>query len=180
MRVRLRAAYSPAELAELYPTPHNHLRWPDHILRVNLTIQVAHFLYSGGPVADLSCGDAAIANAVAGSPTFLGDLAPGYRLQGPLEKTIEEIPNVHLYICCETLEHLNDPDAALRAIREKTERLVLSTPIGEETGHNPEHYWGWDEMEVGRMLGAAGFMPVVESGVSVPAYGVAYQIWGCR
>jgi len=179
MRLRLRDAYTPAELEALYPAPHDHRRWPDHILRVDLTIQVARFIYNGGPVADLSCGDGAIARALAIRP-ILGDLAPGYGLHGPLEDTIREISHVSLYVCCETLEHLDDPDEVLRLIRRKADRLVLSTPIGETIGHNPEHYWGWDEDGIRQMLESTGFHPIVQTALTMPAYDVAYQIWGCR
>lgn len=181
MRVRLREAYTPDELAAVYPRPHSHERWPDHRLRVALTVPVARFMYRGGSVADLSCGDAAIAKQTAPAENLiLGDLAPGYGLQGPIEDTLDLIPSVDLFLCCETLEHLDDPDVMLTRIRRKARALVLSTPDGETDGGNPEHYWGWGVEDVRGMLTAAGFMPVVCQRFEVAPLSVAFQIWGCE
>jgi hypothetical protein len=184
MRVRLRPAYSPEELAVLYPEPHDHTRWADHLARVEETIKVALELYqtAGGIVADLSCGDAATPRAVAserGAELILGDFAPGYEITGPIEQTISLVAHADLFTCCETVEHLDDPDAVLKLIRDRAARLVLSTPLGETTPANPEHYWGWDEKGAGDMLAAAGWHPVIYRDLQCPAQGVAYQIWGC-
>jgi hypothetical protein len=179
VRVRLRPAYSPEELAELYAVPHDHTRWQDHLLRVDMTVQVTRFMYKGGRVADLSCGSAAIPLAVTPDP-ILGDIAPGYQYHGPIEQTIDSLQNVQLFICCETLEHLDDPDMVLRKIRAKTDTLVLSTPLGEFTDHNPEHYWGWDGMSLQWMVQDAGFTPVVQTALRFPEINVMFAIWGCR
>lgn len=182
MRSRLRQPYTDAELAGLYPRPHEHSRWPDHRLRVDVTVQIGRFLHRDGlPVADLSCGDARIAQEIGGAADlYLGDLASGYRFHGPIEQTIDQIPQVDLFVCCETLEHLNDPDLVLRKIRGKSRALVVSTPDGETTDENPEHYWGWDQEDVGRMLHEAGFVARVRSSLVLPQFKVAYQIWGCE
>lgn len=187
MRCRLRPAYSAPELAALYAVPHAHKRWPDHRLRVAETIRLARELGVPDVVADLSCGDAKIGRALAPATLILGDFAPGYELCGPLEQTLEAIPHVGLFICSETIEHLDDPDAALTAIRAKADALVLSTPLSETTGRNREHYWGWDTEGVGEMLSAAGWEPVVQRDVHYvpPGQGeewiaASYQLWGCR
>jgi hypothetical protein len=186
MRIRLRPAYSAAELATLYAVPHAHEYWPDHRLRVAETIRLAKELSVPDVVADLSCGDAAIGRALAPATLILGDVAPGYELCGPLEQTLEVIPHVGLFICSETIEHLDDPDAVLAAIRAKADALVLSTPLGETTDRNPEHYWGWDTEGVGAMLAAAGWKTVIQRDVHyVPEPGenwmaASYQLWGCR
>lgn len=180
MRKRLRPAYSPEELRRLYSAPHDYRRWPDHHLRVNVTIQVAKYLGVAARVADLSCGAGIIATSLGAHEVILGDFAPGYGIHGPLEETIDQIPKVDLFLCCETLEHLDDPDAALLKIREKAHALVLSTPEGETTDENPEHYWGWDSNGVKKMLREAGFTPAVHTVVGVPERKVAFQIWGCR
>src|SRR5213076_938668 len=140
MRMRLRPAYSEAELAELYPVPHDHTRWPDHLLRVAETIKLARELVPEPlVVADLSCGDAAIARALDAEITILGDLAPGYEITGPIERTILPVPSADLFICSETVEHLDDPDTVLKHIRKRCRALVLSTPLAEFTPVNPEH-----------------------------------------
>jgi hypothetical protein len=182
MIVRLRPKYTDEELAQVYQTPHSHTRWKDHRIRVNTTIATAKWFEDANSVADLSCGDAAIVNALDIETKFLGDYAPGYEYTGPLEETIEKIPDVDLYICSETIEHLDDPLAGLRQIRAKTKYLVLSTPNGEDNDDNPEHYWGWDDDGVRSMLLTAGFNPVVyqELNFTQPQYCYNYQIWGCE
>ena len=164
MRVRLRDMPEAAELARLYAAPHQHTRWTDHRIRVDVTTDLATYLLGDGQtVADLSCGDAAIARRLVsrcGAAAVLGDLAPGYEHHGPIEETIHRIPHVDLFICSETIEHVDDPDKLLRLIRPKTDRLVLSTPDGETDGtRNPEHVWGWDADAVEQMLVDAGFRP---------------------
>lgn len=185
MRERLRPAYSPEELQTLYDKPHDHWRWKDHHIRVDVTIAIATWMHEHGAIADLSCGDAHIANEVSrecgGVETILGDYAPGYLIQGPLEDTLEKLPHVGMYICSETIEHLDDPDAVLKQIHAKADTLVLSTPIGETVDDgNPEHYWGWDTDGVGDMLFKAGWQPHVLNRLELNAYAYDYQIWGCR
>lgn len=188
MRIRLRPAYSAEELAKIYAVPHAHAWWPDHRLRVEETIKLARELGVPDTVADLSCGDAVIGRALAftGMKLYLGDFAPGYEYTGPLEETLQQIPHVGLYICSETIEHLDDPDEVLGMIREKADSLVLSTPLGEETDRNHEHYWGWDRQGVFEMLSAVGWQPVIERDVHYqPGPGevwmaASYQLWGCK
>lgn len=186
MRRRLRAAYTAAELADLYPVPHQHANWPDHVERVRETIDVSKVLPSARRIADLSCGDAVIAKAIAvryvketgGTPDLiLGDLAPGYEIHGPIEHTILGVDHVGIFVCCETLEHIDDPDGLLAAIRYRSETLLLSTPLGEATDANPEHYWAWDDAGVGDMLIGAGWAPLDYREVRHPL--AAYQIWAC-
>jgi hypothetical protein len=193
VRVRLRPAYTEAELARIYAQPHSHAGWPDHVLRVARTIELAEDMGEqfGHPyaVADLSCGDAAIARAVTLAHdmepprVILGDYAPGYELTGLIEQTIHRIPVVDLFICSETIEHLDDPDTVLKLIRGKASHLVLSTPLGETRPDNPEHYWGWDQDGVREMLKAANWTPAYERIVHYSGNGqwqaATYQLWGC-
>jgi hypothetical protein len=184
VRVRLRPAYSREQLAQLYAKPHDHTQWIDHHLRVGVTVEFARWFVACGvqTVADLSCGDATIARSldIAEENLLLGDFAPGYKWTGPIEDTIHRIRDVDLFICSETLEHLDDPDKVLKELRAKTRYLVLSTPEGETSTGNPEHYWGWDSAEVGRMLQAAGFTPEIHTVLELREYGYDFQIWGCR
>jgi hypothetical protein len=182
MRVRLRPAYSEAALAVLYAVPHQHAGWPDHRVRVAETIGLAREMGVPPVVADLSCGDAAIGRALMppapACRLILGDIAPGYELHGPIEQTLDQITHVGMFICAETIEHLDDPDAVLARIRLRADSLVLSTPLGEFTDRNPEHYWGWDAEEVKEMLLAASWKPeLYREVICAPA---AYQLWGCR
>jgi hypothetical protein len=174
--------YTPEQLAEIYATPHDHSRWEDHKLRVGVTIEVARWFTRCGDVAsaaDLSCGDAAIIKALDVEYEFLGDYAPGYEFAGPIEETLEQIPPVDLFICSESIEHLDDPAQVLKQIRAKTRYLVLSTPVDRWDDANPEHYWSWDRQGVEEMLTAAGFQVDIYCPVDTRPAGLYYcfGIW---
>jgi hypothetical protein len=185
MRTRLRPMPTPGELKKLYPVPHDHRRWEDHLYRVDVTSAMAALMLAPlGTVADLSCGNATIARRLERSHRarlVLGDFAPGYEHTGPIEETLDRISPVDLFILSETLEHLDNPDALLTRLRAKTKKLILSTPDGEADNSNPEHVWGWDAEEVDRMLRAAGFTPQVHATVDTRPAGFlySYQIWAC-
>jgi hypothetical protein len=179
VRKRLRQKYSDAELAGIYQAPHQHNRWEDHILRVKMTIALASYFTNVKTVADLSAGDATIINAVQAETRYIGDFAPSYEFVGPIEKTIHEIPEVDLFICSETIEHLDNPDEVLAIIGKKAKHLILSTPDGETDHGNPEHYWGWDSEGVRQMLLAAGFIPRAFANFRVVDLGYMYQAWAC-
>jgi len=187
MRQRLRPTPTPAELRQLYPAPHVHSVWPDHVIRVDVTVALGlGFVNNGMSVGDLSCGDAAIAKGIAAQRdvrVVLGDFAPGgYEFTGPIESTIDLMPPVDVFVCCETLEHLEDPDAVLKQIRAKAGRLILSTPDGETGSKNPEHVWGWDADEMETMLVGAGFGIGAFAALNLRPAGCMYnyQIWVCR
>lgn len=184
-RVRLRPAHSPDELARIYAEPHDHTRWSDHRLRVAATAQLAAAVTEGGigSAADLSCGDGAILSAVPAQVKYFGDLAPGYELTGPIEETLDRIPDVDLLVCAETLEHLDDPDKVLAKARRKARGLVLSTPVDAWQDTNAEHYWAWSRADVEEMLTASGFHPVVFMLLDFRMHGrshYAFGVWGCR
>lgn len=175
---RLRPPHDGRRLAELYATPHQHTRWPDHVARVEATIVFARdFAPDPTSVADLSCGDGAIALALSPSP-ILGDFAPGWPVTGPLERTLPQLEPVDLYVCCETLEHVERPAWTLDAIRAVARRLVLSTPVAGEDGDNEEHYWAWDREGVEALLAGAGWQ--VDAYVELdPGAQYVFGVWGC-
>ncbi len=185
-RRRLRPAYPPEELARVYSTPHAHSGWQDHRLRVAVTIEVARMVaesIGAKSAADLSCGDGAVLKAMPVPVRFFGDFAPGYERTGPIEETLEAIPNVDMFVCTETLEHLDDPDKVLAGIRGKTRTLVLSTPVAAWMDTNPEHYWAWSRTDVEEMLLDAGFTSAVYSTVDFRPSGqdfYQFGIWGCQ
>ena len=182
MRVRLRPAHTPSQLAHIYQTPHRHSQWNDHRIRVQMTIAFASFFGDVNRVADLSAGDATIINAINAKEKYIGDFAPGYELTGAIDDTIELIPNVDLFICSETIEHLDDPEKTLLKIRAKTKAIIVTTPDGESNDHNPEHYWGWDTQGVSELLTSVGFTPTIFSRIDFvnPTSTYNYQIWGAR
>jgi hypothetical protein len=175
---RLRERHDDAFLAQLYATPHDHTRWADHIERVRATIEFANELcLPVGRVADLSCGDGTIARALSDDP-ILGDFAPGYEIHGPIEETIWTIDPVDLFICCETIEHLDTPFAVLTLIRTKAQRLLLSCPLiaPDQTDDNVEHYWAFSAEEMHQLLTECGWAPQWSRLIPGPYY--TYQVWG--
>lgn len=180
-RTRTRPAYSPAELEEVYSSPWAmDEAWLDHVARRDATLSVMN--NNSRPVmyaADLSCGDSYFADHFqVGVRWYLGDYAEGYQFQGPIEETIDRVPHVDLFLLCETLEHLDDPELVLRKIRAKTHTLVLSTPKMTCFDENPQHYWAWDDEAVLEMLLAAGFSPA-EYKETRPDIGYVFQVWRC-
>lgn len=163
-RLRLRNAHSPADLARIYPAPHQSSRYGrGTTMRVEMTIGFAQAVWPGCEtmlVADLMCGDGKIAGNLGLTP-ILGDIAPGYPICGPIEETITELPDdgIDLFVLSEALEHLDDPTGVLLQIRGKSQRLLVTTPLEaySDLWENPEHYWAWDRQGVEQILGAAGW-----------------------
>lgn len=197
MRDRLRPAYDDAGAfySGRYPGGYRHAAWPDHVERVAESVKfIETSLITCAPVlsvADLSCGDGAITWELNRPRTFTGDLnpvgperpaGPGTSwITGSLPGTLDSIPGVDLYICSETLEHLDDPDGFLALLRPKARLLFVSTPEAETGQGNPEHYWGWDSEAVRGMLTGAGWTPMfhrIFTPVSADVY--RFQMWMCR
>lgn len=181
---RLRPAHTAARLAEIYAKPHDHRQWVDHHLRVDVTIAMARWMATGGidSAADLSCGNATIIDALDAAAKYRGDFAAGYPITGPLEQTIDQIPKVDMFVCSETLEHLDDPGAALKLIRPKTSMLTLSTPVEAWNDRNEEHYWAYNRTGVEELLHAAGFEVTGYSTVDLRHHGpefYCFGIFGC-
>jgi hypothetical protein len=183
MRQRVRPVWTPDELARIYAKPHDHTAFHDHKLRVAATIQIGKWLAPAmNSAADLSCGNGAILYGLNAFERVFGDYAPGWSLTGPIEETIDQIEPVDMFVCSETIEHLDDPDAVLAKIRAKTKVLLLSTPVDAWDDANLEHYWAWSRTDVEEMLAVAGFKSVVFSEVDFRPCGMVYSfgIWGCR
>ena len=178
---RLRPKWSDEELATIYETPHDHTKWNDHVLRVNRTLEIAQAIDGVQSVADLSAGDAFIINGLGLSETYVGDYAPRYEFKGSIEQTIEQIPNVDLFILSETLEHIDNPIALLKQIRNKTKFLLLTTPHAKWDDHNLEHYWAWDKDGIADLLIEARFQPVSYELLELAqSYYYDYQILVCK
>lgn len=191
MRVRLRPAYpDPAEFyAQRYPDGYQHTVWPDHVERVEATVQFAwSALQTAAPVsviADLSAGDGAIPRTLQERldprPTlYLSDYRhrDGYDDQGAVEDTLADMPYADLYVCSETVEHLDNPDTFLKGVRAKASRLVLTTPVGEfDPDQNPEHYWGWEQGDIQDMLVQSGWRPYLYAGFTPSSGPYTFQMW---
>ncbi len=177
MRTRLRPVMTPDELAEVYATPHDARRWPDHQVRVRETVEFIR--QQVGPVqtaADLSCGNGQIIDGIDAEVRIKGDFAPGYEIVGPIEETLPRLGFVDLLICSETLEHLDDPDAVLAEARRHARAVCVSTPAWETVAHNnPEHYWAWGLDDISRMLDEAGFHQ--QSLRLLPLGFYTFQVW---
>lgn len=189
MITQLRPFYTPHELAHVYSAQYQHAHWLDHIERVQYTVGVIDAyakLHDLQTIADLSCGDGAIVRQTIRDwqRVVLGDLVPGDGVTrvGPLHETLPTLRHspVDLYVCSETLEHVEDPLATLQMIRAITKHLVLTTPCGETDDENPQHYWGWDQDGLDELLAKAGFTERhshLFTPRSVEYY--TFQVWQC-
>lgn len=189
MITQLREFYTPRQLAHVYSAQYRHHEWMDHIERVQYTtglVDAYADTHELRTVADLSCGDGAILRQSRRSwdRMVLGDLVPGDGITrvGSLERTLPTLryATVDLYLCSETLEHVEDPLKILQSIREITKHLILTTPCGEDDDENPQHYWGWDQDGVGELLAEAGFTERrthLFTPTTVKYY--TFQMWEC-
>jgi len=182
---RLRPLPSPAELAAMYATPHDHRlygRGHDERVEATVALALAHLPeWERGYVADLSCGNGEIARRIAVRSTILGDLAPGYGITGPIEETAARVGWVNVWVLSETLEHVDKPDEVLREIRPRAGHLVLSTPLECWDDTNGEHVWSWDREGVEELLGEAGWLVTAFDQVDSREWGEPYLfgLWVC-
>lgn len=193
---RVRQQWTPEQLAQIYSAPFDQsaLGYGADI-RVSATKVIGKLLYeltSERPrnVVDLSCGNGDIPNDIAaqfGVPAILGDFAAKYAHVGPIEDTLDQVDDIDLFVCAETIEHLWDPETVLHRLRDKASRLVCSVPLWEraEQELNGEHYWAFDREGFEAMLSRTGWDPVLFA--EVPSYpvggaGGTYQcgVWGCE
>lgn len=187
LRNRQRPRWSDEELAEIYAGPHDHrVLGSGHVARVATSIEVGKAIWPEPTfVADLSCGNGVIALGLGAAHTTLGDFAPGFQYQGPIEDTIREIHPVDVFVCAETIEHLDDPDEVLCLIRERANALVTSVPISDtpDDDANGEHYWAFDREGFEELLRWAGWEPdifvEVEAGPGSVSDTYRCGIWGC-
>jgi hypothetical protein len=176
----------------VYNAVRNNFMWADHAARTLVTGGVIGWL---GPdsICDPSCGDASILEAAYRARPFglaiLADvsqpqidaLAPNFphtKQVGDLYDGLASIETVDLVVLTEILEHLPDPDSALRLARDHARMLIASSPIGDpECGGNHEHLWAWDEEGYQDMLESAGWHVTLRSTVVLPGINGNSQIW---
>lgn len=177
---QLRPIWTESQLLRLYD--HQFDSTLQHSERIQKTIEILDAFakdVDAKTVADLSCGDGAILNGSQHpwQTKYLGD----FTTTGPIDKTLMTIPQVDMFVCSETLEHLEDPGLTLYGIRCQARHLLLSTPTGEVDDKNPEHIWGWDEQGIGELLADAGWShrSYVLFTQSPPLDKYTFQIWTC-
>jgi len=175
MRARVREKFPEAEWDGLYKAMHpaaqramEEVAWmethADTRTFYNTIVGFGKGFGRVASIADMSCGTGNIARALgeySNVEPLLGEAGSGYQYEGVLQETVPQIPHVELFILTETLEHLDDPDADLKLIREKTDKLLLSTPMDEGVGNGKTpatgHYWTWGRQDVEAVLNDAGF-----------------------
>lgn len=183
---QLRQFHDSEMLAKIYAKPHDHrIYGRGHHVRVEVTkniVRDAIAMTGAKSIADLSCGNADIVKSMGIQNIFLGDYAPTYDLVGPIDKTIMNIPKVDVYVCSESLEHVEDPLQTLKLIRDKSKYLVLSTPIENWEDTNNEHYWSWDRHGVEDLLSQSEWTPNIFLYLDTTVFGEPYKygIWGCK
>lgn len=178
---RLRPYPSHEELAAMYAAPHDHRMYGrGHDERVEATVRLAlDEIAERDYVADLSCGNGEIARRITTRATALGDYAPGYEITGPLEETLLELDFADVYVCSETLEHVDDPEHVLDMIYQRARTLLLSTPLECWDDANGEHMWAWDREGVEHLAAKCGWEPQAFTSVDSRTYGepYLYGIW---
>jgi len=174
---KLRRFYTPERLAEIYGGEYDHTRWPEHVERVRQTIVVANTLIEVNQLksaADLSAGDRAIAAGLRGLMSLETS-------DGDIEGSLVNMGPVDLFVCTETIEHLEAPWTVLERIAEKTRWLVLSCPHDEPSHYgNYEHYWSFDAIDVDDMLACAGFEERKMHLLTGEGWTYEYQLWTAR
>jgi hypothetical protein len=176
---RLRPAYSPEDLERLYARPYDSSHSADHDIRVEMTIAFGRAVTAGlvETAADLSCGNGRIVRGIV-PDAILGDFAPGYPITGRLEETLPKLDEVDLYVCCETLEHLDDPLPILKTARDRARFLLVTTPVDMWQDRELEHYWAWDRDYVEDMMKRAAWIPAAYNMLDLGA--VSFGMWVCR
>lgn len=175
---KLRRFYTPEELKNIYAGEHNPHRWPEHTERINLTRAIAQRLIDANrlkTVADLSCGDGSL---VLGLENIRAQTMCDIHSHAPIEETVRLLESVDLFICTETIEHLEAPWTVLECVAPKTKYIVLSCPFEEDPAiGNYEHYWSFDASDVANMLMQAGFGALQSNIISGEGWTYTYQIW---
>jgi hypothetical protein len=176
--IKLRRFYTPEKIAEIYGARYNPHRWPEHTLRIQRTIEIAQGLidlYGLETCADLSAGDNSI-------PDGLHGLRSLQTSDGSIEDDLElVVVPVDLFICTETIEHLEAPWTVLERIAEVARFVVVSTPLDEAPMiGNYEHYWSFTETDVRDMLLNAGFVDLAVEHLHQAFWTYTYQIWTGR
>lgn len=189
---KLRPFYPADKLHELYGHAYQPDQWIEHKLRLDATIDIAVRLATMQQlhtVADLSCGDRTVVNAlhdrIGMECVATNDITTGV----PIDVALNEwwnagpdtLPVVDLFICTETIEHLEAPWTVLEKIAAKTKWLLLSTPLDEkEDENNWEHYWSFTSTDVAELLRQSRFNMLHCDVLMNDHWVYRYQVWTGR
>lgn len=178
---KLRRFYDPAELKRIYAETYDPTRWDEHVRRIDHTQVIASRLVERERLltgADLSCGDASIIRSLGLIDIVTNDITSSGL---SINEVVRDIAPVDLFICTETIEHLEAPWTVLERIAERTKWLILSTPLDEDAAiGNWEHYWSFELIDVRQMLNDAGFTDLRCTIISELGWTYAYQLWIAR
>ena len=180
-----------------YQVERHNEQWPDHVARTNVTAGLIAWL-KPSVVLDPACGDGSLAlaaNHIHNFRAILGDLSQPnigyvsgrggmdwtYSVDDALH-TIVRQKGVDVTILTEILEHVEDPDAILRAAREVSTYLVASSPEMRpgQVDTNHEHLWMFDGDGSLEMLQRAGWNPISKTHLGFPFLEYDFGIWVCR
>jgi hypothetical protein len=174
--IKLRRFMTPGERDTVYAHTYDHTQWPEHRERVQATIKIAQTLidqHGLESVTDLSCGDGAIIDQLTIPQKVKKDIE-----FDPIEITSLLMKPTDLFVCTETIEHLQAPWTVLEQLALKTKWLLVSTPLDEDPAiGNHEHYWSFSATDVANMLFQSGFITRTCTRLDDPAWTYTYQIW---
>lgn len=181
---KLRRFYDEVTLRKIYAERYNSSQWHEHMRRVAFTRSIIQQLISEHgltTMADLSCGDTEVTRTLTGlTHRHLRDFTDyGEDILSLLSGVMN---SVDLFVCTETIEHLEAPWTVIERIREKAKWLVLSCPNDERSvgEGNWEHYWSFTQNDVLDILTQAGFTETKYHGLWEPGWAYDYQIWTAR
>lgn len=188
---RMRPDPTPAELVELYAEPNDADRWAEHRLRVNITAELlAHRFHYRPLLIDPAAGTGALVRQLADESyggIVTGDLAPDAAVTYPGTDALDTLAAVAadrgydanaVVVLGEILEHVPAPLDLLVAAGRVAGGLVVSTPLEEPAGINPEHIWRWDKAGILAFFDTAGWRPLdyVELDLDIPGWAAPFRI----
>lgn len=117
-----------------------------------------------------------------------GVLPGGTRtLEADLMAALDIPERFDLVVLTEILEHLQNPEDALRRARERGKYLLASSPVFDSRemrssvrDPNLEHVWQFDFNGYQEMLAATGWRPLALSHLSFPDGYYQFQMWLCE
>jgi hypothetical protein len=176
---KLRRFMDAEELKSCYGKHYDPTVWPEHMKRIEATKAFIQRLVDDQGLktaADYSAGGTPLMASVANLELLE---TSDYSLSGrDIIDEVRRMEPVDLYVCTETIEHLECPWTLIEEVARKTRWLVLSTPLDEPWGSgNWEHYWGFTLDDVRTMLEQSGISPMRQQIVHGENWTYAYQLW---